>query len=183
MKDQLNSIEKSIKNTVKDKVTDIIDDHQQIEARKMNLVVFGLPEIEGADKNKWSTPEKIELDKKAINKIITEETGVDIDNTSGIIDAKRIGSPGEGRPRALRLTFKDLNVKRDVLKNAIKLRKSTNPVCKKLYINPDLTDKQREEDKVLRAEMWVERGKGRNVIIRKGKLVEADHEVRKTRNC
>ena len=67
--------------------------------------------------------------------------------------------------------------------SAKKLRTTENPIANKLYINPDLTDKQREIDSKLRAEMWKLRGEGKNVIIRKGAVVTVEYEVRKTRSA
>ena len=182
VQNQILDIQKTIKHTVDNKVTDILDEKRQIDMRKMNLIVYGLPEPEKDGGTDWSTTEKDKADKEQLYEIIKEDIGVDLNQTSGIIDTRRFGTPSPGKPRPLKIVFKDLDVKRNVLTNAKKLRNSDKPVCKTLYINPDLTEKQREADKKLRAEMWIERGKQRNVIIRKGQLVEVPHKVRYTRS-
>ena len=148
----------------------------------MNLIVYGLPEPEKTEGTKWGTTEKDKADKEQLNKIITEDIGVNLDEDSDIIDSRRFGAPTPGKPRPLKIVFKSLDVKRNVLTNAKKLRQSEKPICKTLYINPDLTEKQRQADKKLREEMWIERGKKRNVIIRKGQLVEVNYNVRYTRS-
>ena len=46
VKEQLADIKKSIKTTVGDTINNAMDDRREIEKRKMNLIVFGLPEID-----------------------------------------------------------------------------------------------------------------------------------------
>ena len=183
VKAEIAEINKTIKTRVDDKVSDIMDDKREIERRKMNLVVFGLPEADAGDTDKtdWSTTEKIEKDIEVISNLISEDIGVALSPRTGIIDARRIGGPKPGKPRPLKIEFRDLNTKRDVLTNAKKLRLSEKEICKKLYINPDLTEKQKAEDTKLRSEMWARREKGDNVIIRRGAVVTVERVVRKTR--
>ena len=185
VKAQLATINETIKTQVNDKVSDIMDDKREIERRKMNLIVFGLPESkpDENDKTVWDTEKKIQKDIEEISNIISEDIGVALSPRTGIIDARRIGGPKPGQPRPLKIEFRDLNTKRDVLSNAKKLRLSDKETCKKLYINPDLTEKQKKADSELRKEMWKRRGDGENVIIRRGAIVTADHVVRKTRTA
>ena len=75
-----------------------------------------------------------------------------------------------------------LQTKREVLRNAKKLRNSSSDLLKKVYINPDLTVKQKEADKLLREEMWTRRGNGENVAIHRNKIITVEHNVRKTRS-
>ena len=57
---------------------------------------------------------------------------------------------GGGRP--LRACLENENVKSDVLKNAVKIRKCTEASfnCRTVFISPDLTQFEREEEKKLR---------------------------------
>ena len=181
VKDQLESIQKTIKTSIKENLTEAIDDKKEIDKRKMNLVVFGMNEVVDSE-NSWSTTEKINKDIEDITEIIKNELGVGISPRNGIIDARRLGMKKSDKPRPLKIEFKDIQTKRDVLTNARKLRDSENPQAKNMYINPDLSEKQRELDSALRAKMWTMRGEGQNVIIRKGAIVTADHVVRKTRS-
>ena len=55
-------INETIKTRVNDKVSDIMNDKREIDRRKMNLMVFGLPEaIKPAEisDSQWNTPEKV----------------------------------------------------------------------------------------------------------------------------
>ena len=78
----------------------------------------------------------------------------------------------------------DINTKRQILIKSKELRSSEDPVASKLFVNPDLTEKQREKDKELRNKMWkLREEEGRNVIIQKGQIVDAPYNVRKTRTA
>ena len=183
VQDKVEKIEETIKTTVRDKISDVMEDQREVDKRKMNLIVFGLPEIELGQDTVWNTPEKVEKDIESMNKLITEELGVGLSNRNGIINARRLGgSTSKTKPRPLRIEFRDLNTKRDVLTNAKKFRDSTSDIAKQIFINPDLTEEQRKKDQVLRKEMWKQRGLGRNVIIKRGEIVETTRIVRKHRN-
>ena len=186
VKKQLADIQKDIKTTVGDTINNVIDDRREIDKRKMNLIVFGLPEADidtpDNDKTSWDTEDKVDKDIETITDIIINELGVGLSNRNGIINARRLGAKSNKKSRPLKIEFKDLNAKRDVLTKAKNLRKSTNDVAKRLYINPDLTEEQRKRDKDLRAEMWrLRTDEQKNVIIKRGEIVVADHPVRMTR--
>ena len=71
VKAQLATINETIKTQVNDKVSDIMDDKREIERRKMNLIVFGLPESkpDENDKTVWDTEKKIQKDIEEITNI------------------------------------------------------------------------------------------------------------------
>ena len=187
VKTQLDEITTKIKTTVGTTINNVIDDRREIDKRKMNLIVFGLPEADAGkpenERTEWNTGEKVDADIVAMTDIVTNELGVGLSTRNGIINARRLGSRTGTKPRPLKIEFKDINAKRDVLTNAKKLRDSSDAVAKQLYINPDLPEEQRAEDKKLRIEMWRLRSdEGKNVIIKRGKIVEVTREVRKTRD-
>ena len=110
-----------------------------------------------------------------------DDLNVALSPRTGIIEARRLGLKKDSKPRPLKLVFANLQTKRDVLRNAKKLRVSETEALKNVYINPDLTVKQKEADKKLRKEMWERRENGENVVIHRNKIIEASHTVRKTR--
>ena len=75
----------------------------------------------------------------------------------------------------------NIQTKREILRNAKKLRTSDSEILKKIFINPDLTTAQKAIDKKLREDMWKRRENGENVIIHRGQIVTANYTVRKTR--
>ena len=183
---QIADIQTTIKTAVKDNISTVMDDHRELEKRKMNLIVFGLPELmsENGQKQEWNTQQLVDRDIEEISKLITDELGVGLSPRNGILNARRLGGfkKNSDKPRPLRIEFKNLDTKRDVLTNAKKFRNSNVNIAKNIFINPDLTEKQRENDKILREKMWSQRQMGKNVIIKRGQLVEVDREVRKQRN-
>ena len=182
VKTELRSIQDTIKTSIRTNISSAIDNKNEIDKRKMNLIVFGLPESEPNDNGSWGITEKVKKDIEAMETIIKDELNVAISPRTGIIDARRLGTKTQNGHRPLKIEFRDLGTKRDVLNKAKTLRNSDNPIAKKLYINPDLTKEQKEADKKLRQEMWRQREEeNRNVIIRRGQIVEAEGTVRKTR--
>ena len=188
--DRLQKVEKKLEGSVHKEIGSALNERTDIERRKMNLIVFNLPEPEMPSEtpnNAWDLPEKIEKDIASITKILEDELQIEIKEEELIVDARRLGKkPDKGteantKPRPLKIIFREMAKKREVLTAAKKLRQSDNAVAKKLFINPDLTEAQRKLDKDLREKMWQRRENGENIIIRRGELVTASHEVRKTR--
>ena len=108
-----------------------------------------------------------------MNTIISDELEVALSPRTGIIDARRLGAKTQGKHRPLKLEFRDLGTKRDVLTKAKTLRNSDNEIAKKLYINPDLTKEQKEADKELRKEMWrQEKKRIRMSLSKKDRLLQ-----------
>ena len=188
VKKEISNIKNTVKLTVKTAISTEMNKKQDIDKRKLNLVVFGLPEIvEDGDESKLSTLDgdaKKKIDMAAISDIITNELEIALSPRTGLCNAIRLGKKPEkvtDRPRPVKIEFKDIDVKRDVLTKAKNLRNSVSKIAQKLYINPDLSKEQIEFEKKLREKMWERRQKGENVIIRKGKLEIVPFEVRKTR--
>ena len=190
VKDRLEKVEKKLQGSVHKEIGSALNERTDIERRKLNLVVFNLPESEcppEIEKNAWDLPQKIEKDIASITKIIEEELKIEINEDELLVDARRLGKKPVGesgdkpKPRPLKIVFRDMAKKREVLTAAKNLRKSTDKVAKGLFINPDLTENQRKLDKELREKMWQRRENGENVVIRRGELVTASHEVPKTR--
>ena len=190
VKDRLDIVERKLEGSVHKEIGTALNERTDIERRKLNLVMFNLPEIQPESDVVWDTPEKIAKDIESVTKIMEDELNIEIGMDEIVVDARRLGKKdtqsesakaGKPKPRPLKIVFKDLNKKREVLAAAKNLRTSTNEVAQRLYINPDLTEAQRKKDKALRDEMWLRRSNNENVIIRRGEIVTSEHEVRKTR--
>ena len=79
-------------------------------------------------------------------------------------------SIGQGKARPLLITVVNANQRNFIWRNASKLRKSSQ--YKNVYISSDLSPKQREVAKELRAELARRRSRGeRNIVIRRGTIV------------
>ena len=69
------------------------------------------------------------------------------------------------------VTLKDEETKWEVLKASKALRNSENDIAKNIFINKDMTQKEREKNRILREELKSRRAQGQNVKIVKGKCV------------
>ena len=191
IKKRLETVETKLSGSVNKEIEQAISEKQDIERRKLNLIVYNMPEQEKSDESVWDTPAKIAADIKYVSKMVEDEFHLNMNTstpTPKIVDARRIGKilesePGKTpRPRPLILKFNDIESKRGVLSKAKDLRSSTDKEYKAIFINPDLTPLQRKNDAKLREEMWKRRiENNENVVIRKGKIVVVDFDVPKTR--
>ena len=179
------AMEEKVKGRVFSEIGAAVNENNDIERRKMNLIISDLPETEGYTNSGWDDDKTREHDLAAILKLTKDEFGLEV--TSSIDRVIRLGfkdkTKADSRPRPIKVTFNDIKVKRDVLKKGKLLRESSNTAHRKIFINPDLTEAQRIKDAKLREEMWQAREvEDRNVIIQQGKLVEVDYPVRKSRS-
>ena len=181
--ERVNVLEGKIPVNVKDTVRSQLQEKSDIERRKFNVIVFNMPEIKPQNNHSdkpdsvWQTYDKKKRDTEVFCKILEEALDVDVGNIShSIKDAVRIGPiRTDKRPRLLRVTFHDLNMKREVLGKAKLLNRGK---YNSIYINPDLTPQQRKIDSELRAKLKTRKNQGeQNLVIRRGKI-----EIRKDEN-
>ena len=119
-------------------VKDAITERENIDKRKLNLMLINLKEAEDP------TTDIAQVQDLITNKLKVNEEIV-------ITDSTRLGNvkPG-GNPRLLKITLETLSMKRKILSTATKLRTlDENDKFYKVYIKPDLTPKQQEESKNL----------------------------------
>ena len=70
----------------------------------------------------------------------------------------RLDVPKTNKPRLLRIEIKNLAAKREILRNATKVRPSSK--WSNVYVSPDLTPKEREQNKQLREELRTRKAPG-----------------------
>ena len=143
-------------------ITEALGSIMDKERRKLNVVVYNLPESEP---NEFETREK--KDKDQFVGAIQSSLRLDI-KVSKCFRAGRIQAD---RPRLLIVTLNDLETKIELLRMSSQLR--SIPEWKSLYIIPDLTLAEREERRKLRQELATRRSAGEeNLIIKKGKIIK-----------
>jgi len=77
------------------------------------------------------------------------------------------------RPRMLRVTAKTENAKKEIMKNASKIKQTASENRNKIWFNDDLTEKERMEGKKLREELKQRKEAGeKDIAIRRGKIVK-----------
>ena len=107
-------------------------------------------------------------DKEVIDDILGKLAGPRI--LSNITSFERMGRKSE-KVRPIRVTLKNMDTKYDILSKAKNLKNQEE--YKKVFVVPDLTRKQQEEDKKLRNKLKEIRDSGdKDVRIKKGKIVK-----------
>ena len=148
--------------TTEQAVAGMLHSFMDKDRRKYNLVAYNVPENREGDasaRNKHDTTTFISIVKNCL----------DIDVT--VTKSFRAGRVMTERPRPLVLTLDSVDCKTEILENAYKLSHFNE--WKKVYLAPDRTPKEREENKKLREELQRRKQDGEeDIVIRKGKIVK-----------
>jgi hypothetical protein len=145
-----------LENNVKH-VKDDVEEKLEIERRKLNIVIHGVPECDA------------EKDIESVEEIIGEGLHMTFDRH--IDSMMRMGRVTEGRPRPLRIVLKSFDSKKEILSRAKSLKEIDK--FKRMFISPDLTRKQQDVDKQLRTELKRLREQGEvTAKIKYGKIVK-----------
>ena len=141
---------------------EFVDEYLNRERRKMNLVVYGLPESSAT-----SSSERHLADSNNFVGLVDSEFKI---SNLEISKCFRLGKPKNDKPRPLLVMLTDISAKRQILRNAKLLRNSNSH--KRVFISPDLTQQEREANKKLRNELQCRKQAGEtNLIIKHGKIV------------
>ena len=137
------------------------------ERRKLNVVVFNLPEnAPTADETRETK------DLRTFTEIIKESLKLSVRASK----CHRVGKMQENRPRLLIVTLADLDTKLELLRLSHQLRQTEE--WSRLYINADQTPAERETYRQLRQELARRRAAGeQDIVIRKGSIVKLNHGV------
>jgi hypothetical protein len=131
----------------------------EMEGKKLNLVVIGLPE--SADRDG---------DSNVIGQFC-EKLNVD---AADIVDTFRDGRTTGGKPRIMKVRFKNAQSRRCFLTRFREVRDAV-PNAQRAWIRPDLTYQQRLRDRELRDELHRRRDAGEaNIKIRNGEIVSSN---------
>ena len=137
-------------------LSDAINEALDIERRKYNLVISGMPICDNTS----------DLD---LLQSLLEDPVLDITGNVNINNVQRIGNKG-----LMIISFDNLDSKRSILQSARKLRSSMTAAHRGIFISPDLTRKQRQVEYNLRSELRTRRENGETGLrISKGKIVQS----------
>ena len=158
-------LEETIEEVVDKKVTEMMEEHREIDKRKSNFIIVNLKESTKAD-----SEERKQEDLQEVHGLlggIVELCDDDIENPV------RLGAAGGNRPRMLRISMKSEQKRKMVLKKKSPELNKNVPIEKRIYVNQDFTKKQREANNALRDELK-RRTKDveENLSIRGGKIVK-----------
>ena len=122
-----------------------INEIQDRQRRKANLIVFGLPESEKEDRNEKNVEET-----EKFEALCKDNLGL----KTKVKTATRLGpfADNQARPRPIERTVQSQDCRNKILKAAIKLKDTEDDIAKKIFINKDMTLLERTEDQKLRKE-------------------------------
>jgi hypothetical protein len=156
MEDMKLALETSVNTSVKD-IRDDIEEHMEIERRKGNLIIHGVPEADA------------EEDVEFVIELMTE--GLKMDFTRNVDKVMRIGRLVDGKARPVRLVLKREEAKKEILARAKQLKDIEK--YKKMFVSPDLTRKQQDRDRELRTHLKTLQEAGeKDARIKNGKVVK-----------
>ena len=136
-----------------------LHEYNEREKRKMNLVVYGLPENGHAPTQLRNVCQALNIPK----------------GQTEITNCTRLGLMNHThnqKPRPLLITLKTITMKRDILSKAKTLRTSVQ--FNKVFIAPDMTPAEREQNRRLTAELKQRRQQGEYVIIKRGEVMSGN---------
>lgn len=163
------TIEEIVDRKVEEKVVEALDEKIEIEKREKNIMIVNMVE---SDKKTVS-----ERNAHDIQMLIELYCGkVDIES-SDIDETLRLGREGKATdpPRLVKVTFKTKELRNRVIVNANSINRDLHEGVegRRIFINPDLTDSQRDRLKLLRAELKERKNAGEtDLTIRDFKIVQ-----------
>ena len=144
-------------------VTSFISEEKEKAKRRLNLIVHNIVKSTSED---GTTRKKHDVE--SVSGILQQYLGI----SATISKAYRLGQRGE-KPRLLKITVVSEVEKAKILRNSTKLHASHNPLhIQKVFITPDLTPKEQEANKKLRAELKERNKNGNHYQIKNGKIVQ-----------
>ena len=154
------------------------EEEKRREGRENNLVVYGVPEEEE------DTAKQMNLDYNVVKHLYNHRVNIEPED---LIQITRLGDKKPEQIRPIRITFSSMEKRTRVLRNNRDLKlydgqaeectyTNCNDEDKKhlhVYVSPDKTKQQRDQEKDLRDEMRTRRTSGEtDLIIRNNKIVK-----------
>ena len=164
-RDLMEEMEKRLETKVEEKVSEYMEEQKEKEKRKLNIIVSNIKESK-----KETAENRMEEDKNEFLSHVRQELEIEGSEIEEII---RLGKQQEtGRPRLMRVKLKSGETKGKIMKQAITLNKKKKPE-ERIYINNDMTPKERVKNKELREEKKRREQDGeRDLMIKNGQIVK-----------
>lgn len=144
-------------------VSKVFDDFLDRSKRTRNLVVHNFSEQQGE-----TALDRSQADITLFTTMIRDTLKINVRATKSF----RAGKSIPGKDRLLIITLENEDAKHDILRMASQLKSVRK--WGRVFITPDLTFKERQEQKKLREELWRRREAGEtNIYIRRGKIVQS----------
>ena len=152
--EKMQNYDTKIEETIENKVKEYMQEAEEKNKRKLNIVIVSLPESgkESADDRKNDDRDRV---RELVRKIPEVDAG-EVDNQVRL-GAFKIGQ--NVRPRLLRMEVKTEATKQKIMKGIYSLN-ANKPQAQRIYINHDNTPKERDQIKHLREELKIRKEAG-----------------------
>ena len=144
-----------VEHNIQSTVVEVLDDQREKEEKKLNVIIYNLPESEDTLEGK----DNIKVEQEKVIDILTY-LHPDIkpsDKDPNECDVTRLGrkrrGPGE-KPRPVKVTLNKMETKEKVLRNARQLKDYKIP---RIGLSHDKTKKEMEADRKLKSELMKKR--------------------------
>ena len=174
-------LDEKIENAVDKKVREVIEEENERKRRQDNIVVVNIPES-SADDPEQRQRDDIEATAALLDKVMGDPVDRKEFKDPVRMGVRKIGK--KSKPRLLKITIKNDEFRRKIFRNARKINEGVDDENELVYINPDRTQKERDDYKILKKELE-ERKKAfpkTEFMIKRGKIVEKTEASRNDSN-
>lgn len=161
------NIEEKIVNEVDKKVKEAFEEENEKRRRRPNIMVVNVPESK-ADDMEQRQKDDIEATAAILDKVMGEKV-----NRGEFKDPIRLGDRIIGKkskPRLLKITVANEDFRKKVFKNARKVNDGVTDKKKMVFINPDRTQKERDDYKKLKEKLVEMQKDDPDLRISRGKI-------------
>ena len=166
---EVKEAEVNIEKKIKDEVGIYLDNKEEKERKKQNLIIQRITETEEKEEDQKAK------DKEEVKKIVQITNSELISELENILkedkNITRLGKKNPDRTRPLRIILADEDMKKDVLKGCRKLKNSD---FQHISVQEDLTREEQERQYKLRQELRKRKQEGERVCIFKGEIIPED---------
>ena len=155
--EELEKVEKSVESR--------LEDIEERERRKSNLIIYGLPESDEVN-----PLQRKDDDTQKARSAISQSFG---EESLSILATYRLGRKSEGKTRPLKVVLKSADVRDEILRRYRAAVSAESLPDSSIQLSRDRTQREREEYRRLRNELKLREDKGEeNLMIRRGKIVQ-----------
>ena len=141
-------LDKKIEEVVGKKVQEYMEEAEEKDKRKLNIIVSNLPES-----SKETLEERREEDRTRVGELVERISDVPKEDIVNPVRLGQVQVGSKARPRLLRLEVKTEEAKKNIMRNVSKLNTGMTEAKDRIYINNDNTPRERERIKELKQEL------------------------------
>ena len=141
--ESLREVERKIEEVVEGKVKEYMEEKEEKEKRKLNIIICNLPESPAK-----SPEERKNDDQERVRDLVVKISDVQRSEVNNPVRLGKIQVGKNAKPRLLRMVVKTVEAKKKIMQNVRELGKHVMKGENRIYINNDTTKKEREQIKI-----------------------------------